>query len=518
LLDAERARFRELFEIAPEGLIQTDVHGTIRDANRGAAAMLNLPVDYLVGKPLAVFVDPEERRAFRIRVYRARMEAAEEAWTVKIQPRDAEPIRAFVAVSPMMEASGSTTGLRWLVRDISKRRAAAIWERTPAAILRSAIDAMSSHVVVMDSDGTIVTTNRAWRDAIRPAGLFRASSSGSSYMALCDAAIREGSADALRVRQTVMSVLRGEPNAETTYSDAAREGDVSDSDADHQWFALRATRCDGPEPSMVVITHENITASRRAQARETALIMERSARTAAEAANRAKSEFLATLSHELRTPLNAIAGYAQLLEMGVRGPVNVAQAEDLRRILRSEQHLLGLINELLSFARVERGEVNMELTRVDVTPLTQAVIELVEPQATKKGLSLEVSCEGDVTALADADRMRQILLNLMTNAVKFTPPGGVIRVVCLADDMSVRIAVHDTGIGIPPSKQEEVFDPFVQIDRGAGSSSEGIGLGLAISRGLARAMGGEISVQSEPGKGSTFELSLSRGIGSAALS
>ena len=519
MLDVERERFRELFDVAPEGLIETDAAGTIRDANRGTATLLNIPLEYLLGKPLAVFVEPDERRAFRTRVYRTRVDGAEQEWTGNLVPRDGERVRTFFSVGPMLDAKGRVTGLRWLVRDVSARRAGLVGDRAPAAILRSAMDAMSTHLAVVDSDGNVVTVNRAWRDASAPGGLFAAGTrAGANYLELCAQAAHSGRAGADAVRAALLRVIRGdESRVDALYSDRRDDWSQAEAEERESWYALRITRCEGPQPPLVVVTHEDVTNERRAYARERALLAERAARAAAEAASRAKSEFLATLSHELRTPLNAIAGYAQLLEMGVRGPINEDQGEDLRRILRSEQHLLGLINELLNFARVERGEVPVALSPVSVPNATREVVELIEVQASSKSLRIDVKCDDEPAAMADAEKLRQILLNLLSNAVKFTPRGGAIHVLCTATDDQVFVRVQDTGIGIPPSKLEVIFDPFVQVHRGAGSASEGIGLGLAISRSLARGMGGDVTVRSAPGEGSCFQVSLTRATQGAAV-
>jgi signal transduction histidine kinase len=231
------------------------------------------------------------------------------------------------------------------------------------------------------------------------------------------------------------------------------------------------------------------------------------------AANRAKSDFLATMSHELRTPLNAIAGYTELLEMGLRGPLTDAQRRDLARIRTSGQHLLGLISGVLDLNRIERGQLTYALVPIRIDPFLADLDALVSPQAASKSLKLEyVPSEPQLTVIADREKLRQVVLNLLSNAIRFTPPGGRITLAAMADgDARVAVSVQDTGPGIPESRQEQVFEPFVQLDRSLTQPQEGLGLGLAISRDLARGMRGELALESASNNGARFVLTLPRG-------
>ncbi|MBC7791900.1 MAG: HAMP domain-containing histidine kinase, partial [Anaerolineae bacterium] len=231
---------------------------------------------------------------------------------------------------------------------------------------------------------------------------------------------------------------------------------------------------------------------------------------AAETANRSKTDFLAVMSHELRTPLNAIGGYAELLELGVYGEVNDVQRDAIHRLQKSQRHLLSLITEVLNYARIESGTTQFDLTDIGVG-LAMAMAEaLVVPQARSKELALVVKyADPEVTVHADGEKLQQILLNLLSNAVKFTDRGEITMSVD-ASLRSVSFTVADTGIGIPPEKLDSVFEPFVQIDPNLTRTSQGVGLGLAISRDLARRMGGDLHVESQLGVGSTFELTLPR--------
>jgi signal transduction histidine kinase len=320
------------------------------------------------------------------------------------------------------------------------------------------------------------------------------------------------------------------------------------------WHAVYAYPAEG---GGLAVFYHDVTAEQRAlaeQARLRALAeaehqAARAARAEAEASNQAKAQFLATMSHELRTPLNAIGGYAELLDLGLYGPVTATQRETLARVQRAQRHLLGLINGVLNYAKLGAGAVRYATEAVSLDEVLAACEVLVEPQARAKGLILTLAprraapattvqpAPGTpavapagapaVAARADGEKVRQVVLNLLTNAVKFTARGGRVTMaagVAHADrgapaavgagaihpaaGGTAWVRVADTGRGIAPDQLECVFEPFVQVDARLTRTEQGTGLGLAISRDLARGMGGDLTAESTLGVGSTFTLTL----------
>ncbi|HEU4630365.1 MAG TPA: PAS domain-containing sensor histidine kinase [Gemmatimonadaceae bacterium] len=282
-----------------------------------------------------------------------------------------------------------------------------------------------------------------------------------------------------------------------------------------------------------LVSIRDITDRRRAEERARQVEQERAARAQAEAANRAKSEFLATMSHELRTPLNAVIGYAQLLDLGIGGPLSPEQQHQVGRIYASSRHLLGLVNEVLDLAKADVGQLRVQLAAAPADSTADAAAALVQPAAEARGITFAVRAVGEGARGAEAaggaggaqydgdeDRVRQILVNLLTNAVKFTDAGGSVVLEygqTTRPDPNARLAagrawvhftVRDTGVGIPADQLARIFEPFVQVTTGHTRPNDGSGLGLAISRRLARLMHGDITVRSRPGEGSTFTLWL----------
>jgi len=245
-----------------------------------------------------------------------------------------------------------------------------------------------------------------------------------------------------------------------------------------------------------------------AQVYDLALVLQRSAETA----NRAKTAFLGAMSHELRTPLNAIGGYIDLLDMGLRGPVTAKQHADFARVRTNQQHLALLITEILTFVRVGSGRVSYAVGDINACDAIRHAIELIEPLFGQKGLVFDgTTGDSNIIARGDPERVTQILVNLLSNAIKFTPKGGHISADCAVTNDAVALSISDTGIGIAGEKHEAIFEAFTQLKEGLSDRESGVGLGLAISRDLAHAMDGDLTVESAEGKGARFTLSLPRG-------
>jgi PAS domain S-box-containing protein len=319
------------------------------------------------------------------------------------------------------------------------------------------------------------------------------------------------------VGRTARELLPGlEEHWYQAYGRVALTGDASrfesGSEAMGRWFDVFAFRVDEPEQRHVAILFMDVTEYRQAELERAALLRDaQAARAEAEAANRAKADFLASMSHELRTPLNAIGGYVELLDMGIHGPLAEAQRGALARITANQRHLLTLINDILSFARLEAGSIEFDLGALSAQEVLASVESLVAPQAEARGVAYTSEpCDPSLRFLGDAERVRQVLLNLVGNAIKFTREGGWVVLSCAADEVWVELRVRDNGVGIPPEEQERIFDPFQQVGRRLSQPQEGVGLGLAISRDLARGMAGDLTVQSAPGEGSVFTLRLPR--------
>jgi signal transduction histidine kinase len=227
-------------------------------------------------------------------------------------------------------------------------------------------------------------------------------------------------------------------------------------------------------------------------------------------ANQAKSDFLAVVSHELRTPLNAIAGYAQMLTMQIPGPLTDKQRDAIARITSNQEHLAGLVDDVLGFVRLEAGELTMKTEPVRVSEALAAIETFIRPELRRKNITLtRPPLDDSVRVLADPERLRQILVNLLSNAAKYSEPGGTIEVGAEDDRKStVRIYVRDRGVGIPADQLHRVFEPFFQVERGMTRRYPGVGLGLTISRDLARAMNGDVTITSVVGKGTEVSVTL----------
>jgi PAS domain S-box-containing protein len=472
-----------------------DPGGHVMSWNPGAERINGYTRDEIMGRHFSIFYPPADvaarKPAWELEVAERDGRLEDEGWRVR---KDGTLLWANVVITALRDDSGTLVGFAKVTRDLTQRRAAEESLRASEERFRLLVQGVKDYAIfALDPNGVVSSWNEG---AQRIKQYTRDEIVGRHFSTF----------------YPPEDVAAGKTEWELEV--AIRDGSVEDEgwrvrkDGSRFWANVVITAMRNAKGELLGFTKVTRDLTERREAEARALDAARRA-AEAEAANRAKSEFLAAMSHELRTPLNAIGGYAELLSMGIGGSVSQEQIDYLEKIQRSQRHLLNIINDLLNFSRIEAGQVEYQIVPIPLHESIQAVGAMLAPQAAEKQVELVLGpCPVNLCALGDRVKTEQIILNLCSNAVKFTGAGGRVEVGCARNGEDVEVTVADTGVGIPAEHVERIFEPFVQLGRGLTSQHEGTGLGLAISRDLARAMDGDLRVRSEEGQGSVFTLTL----------
>jgi len=373
---------------------------------------------------------------------------------------------------------------------------------------RRLLDAAPDAILEVDSQGRIVLINQT---AEKMFGYSRDELMGLNVETLVPASMRAGHV-AHRTSYTAHPQMR--PMGTGLELHAQRK--------DGSLFPVEISLSPNPseEGGRVIALVRDITARRQVEDRLKAIQEQYTAELSAknqqlearnldvERANRLKSEFLASMSHELRTPLHTIIGFSELLTEELEGPLNDKQKRFLGHILQDSRHLLDLINEILDLSKIEAGRLELQKEEMDFAGCLQEVVSGIEQQAAAKSIRVEVNNEYHGTLYADRTRVKEILYNLLSNALKFTPDGGNVWVDTVVQGRELHVLVGDTGIGVHPEEHHTIFEKFYQVGSTTKGTREGTGLGLPITRKLVELHGGQIRLESSPGEGSRFSFTL----------
>lgn len=485
--------FRALVDAAPDGIVVCDPAGLLVLLNREAERMFGYKHEELLGQPLEVLIPDEVRARHRhhVAAYTAapRVRAMGSKLDLYGRRKDGSQLPVEVSLSPVTSERG--TLIIAGIREVSQRLELERDKQQMMGYLLSAVEAVQEAFLLFDPRDRVIMVNRAARGLLGPLG--DAPVAGRTLEELLRATIQAGTYD-----------LQGEsPDAWfTRWMDYHRSPsgtrDARTSDGRFLRITARKTADHGTVTTIADISED---VKRAAQLEE--------ARHLAEAASAAKSEFLSSMSHELRTPLNAILGFTQLLQLDRKQPLSARQLERLQHVMRSGEHLLRLIDDVLDLSHIEAGRLTISSEPVAVADVLAEVVHVLEPMAARAGIQVAINTvDGHPPrVVADRTRLAQILMNFGSNAIKYSKPEGHLWLCTEAVGDMLRITVRDDGIGIPEEKRDKIFEPFQRAGQEAGPI-EGTGIGLTICKRLVELMRGSIGFTSEAGRGSEFWLEL----------